>query len=210
MRITLVSDGSSDRALIPLIRWLLSQHGAGPALDVRWADFQFLRARPSSLREKIVRAVELNPCDLLLIHRDAENQPIEDRKQEIAEAIEELEAEGLFDVPSVCLVPIRMTEAWLLIEELAVRRAAGNPAGTMNLSLPRVNRIESRTDPKKILFDALEAASGHSGRRLAKLNVSVLRYRVAEFISDYSPLRRLSAFRAFEQDIVTIIPTLDL
>ncbi len=111
-------------------------------------------------------------------------------------------------MPAVCVVPVRMMEAWLLMEESAIRRAAGNPAGRMPLGLPRINQIESTPDPKRVLFDALRTASGYTGRRLAKLNFPSLRYRVAELISDHSQLRKLSAFRALEAEVEKVIPTL--
>lgn len=103
--------------------------------------------------------------------------------------------------PAICLIPVRMMEAWLLVDEVAIRRAAGNLTGRMPLGLLRVNRIEAIPDPKNVLFNALATASGCTGRRLAKLNFPALRYRVAELLSDHSQLRNLSAFRALEVEV---------
>jgi hypothetical protein len=208
LRFTLVSDGSSDQALIPAIKWLLAEHGAANGLDGSWADFRWLLKPPAGLKEKILKAIELYPCDLLFIHRDAENTPRERRKREIEDTLQELKTELLMQVPAVCIVPIRMMEAWLLVEEAAIRQAAGNPNGKAPLGLPSLNRIESKTDPKRILFDAICAASGLTGRRLAKLNFPSIRHRVAELISDHSKLRKLSAFGALEAEVERVVPTL--
>ncbi len=163
---------------------------------------------PVGLKEKILKGIELYPCDLLFVHRDAENTPRALRKQEIEEIVHELETEGSMQAPAICVIPVRMTEAWLLIEEAAIRRAAGNPNGRIPLRLPRISRLESTPDPKRVLFDALGTASEHTGRRLAKLHFPTLRYRVAELISDHSQLRNLSAFTALETEVEDVILTL--
>jgi hypothetical protein len=43
------------------------------------------------------------------------------------------------DMPVVCVVPVRMMEAWLLIDEMAIRRVAGNPNGRIPIELPVLN-----------------------------------------------------------------------
>jgi len=63
-----------------------------------------------------------------------------------------------------------MTEAWLLTDELELRRVAGNPKGTMRLHLPRPARVESVPDPKGLLKELLGIASGLSGRNLVKFH----------------------------------------
>ena len=51
----------------------------------------------------------------------------------------------------VCVVPVRMQEAWLLIDEAALRRAAGDPNGTQPLAMPDVQRLEELADPKQLI-----------------------------------------------------------
>jgi hypothetical protein len=98
-----------------------------------------------------------------------------------------------------------MQEAWLLIDQHAIRRAAGNPAGHIALDMPALNRIEALPDPKATLFRLLRLASDLAGRRLHRLNLASLRYRVAELIVDFSPLRNLPAFAALERDLGYIV-----
>ena len=121
---TLLSDGSSDRALLPILSFVLREGGAG-TVERQWADLRRLRAPPATLPDKIQTAVDLYPCDLLFIHRDAERAGYDFRKREILDA---LEAAGI-DVTAVCVVPVRMTEACLLIDERPIRSAAGRPTG---------------------------------------------------------------------------------
>jgi hypothetical protein len=94
-----------------------------------------------------------------------------------------------------------MTEAWLLFDEAALRRAAGNPNGTQPLAFPKAAKLEELPDPKRDLHELLREASGLSGRRRRRLPVRVYAKRVAEFIENFAPLRSLSAFSALESDI---------
>jgi hypothetical protein len=98
-----------------------------------------------------------------------------------------------------------MQEAWLLIDEQAIRIAAGNPLGRMALDIPPPNRIENLPNPKEVLFAALRTASGKTGRRLSKLPLSALRHRVAELIADIAILRELPAFIALEHELIATL-----
>jgi hypothetical protein len=94
-----------------------------------------------------------------------------------------------------------MTEAWFLFDEVAIRTAAGNPRGTMPLSLPPIERVEALPDPKAVLRDALLDASGLSGRRRDKFRAGQAFQRVAELIESYRALRVLPSFGYLESAI---------
>src|SRR5262249_52058120 len=97
---------------------------------------------------------------------------------------------------------VRMTEAWLLIDERAIRQAAGNPNGEAPLLLPKVASLERAPDPKKLLRDSLIRASEKTGRRLQQFerDLGERSQRVPELIPDVSSLRQLPAFQDFEKD----------
>jgi hypothetical protein len=154
--------------------------------------------------EKIERSLELYPCDLLFIHRDAERENPNNRRKEIEEALIKLEGR-IVKPPSVCVIPVRMHEAWLLFQESAIRRASGNPNGSSRINLPRLRTVENIPDPKEVLYSILRVASEKTGRRLRQFNVHHSAGQVSEFIEDFSPLRILSAFQQLETDIKTVI-----
>ena len=106
--------------------------------------------------------------------------------------------------PTVPVVPVRMTEAWLLFDENAIRWAASNPNGSDPLPIP-MREVEDLPDPKDVLHEALRVASGLSGRRRQKFNVRDAVHRVGEYIDDFSPLRRLNAFQRLEEDLATAL-----
>lgn len=201
MRLTFLSDGASDQALLAILRWLLRERST-TSFQLDWADLRRLHRPPSKLVERVRRALDLYPCNLLVIHRDAEREPMEKRHEEILDATRDIH------VPVVSLVPVRMQEAWFLFDEQAIRRAAGCPNGRKPLYLPPIKDAENIPDPKHVLFEALRTASNLSGRRLKQFYPDVR--RLADLMDDFSPLRDLLAFRALEESLCDALLTLGL
>lgn len=196
---------------MPILDWLLREHCPDYSINGEWADLYRLRRKPKSLSERIEKAIDFYPCDILFIHRDAEGESREFREHEIDLAFI---SANLSDstIPHICVVPVRMQEAWLLFDEGAIRKASGNPNGRVQLDLPRPQRIENLSDPKYKLRELLLTASGKSGRHLDKVerHLSQHIHRVPENINDFSPLRDLPAFQALENQVRGIIPILAL
>lgn len=203
IRYTLVSDGSSDKALIPVLNWLLQTHLNNYAIQSEWADLRRLdKSLRDTFKKRIELSVELYPCDLLFIHRDAEKDSHQSRVNEIHAAVNSVDS---LWIPAVCVVPVPMTEAWLLFDVVALRKAASNPNGTTILQLPDIKRLEDLPDPKQMLYQLLRQASELPSKRLRRFRESECTHRVAEFIDDFSPLRALSAFRALESEVEAVI-----
>lgn len=193
---TLLTDGSSDKTLIPIINWTLEQ-----IPNIRF-NSQFAEVSPkhsAGLFRRAEETVKFYECDILLVHRDAEALASNLRIEEIRGCLTAL------GKPYVPIVPIRMTEAWLLIDEQAIRSAASNPNGVSVLAMPMVNRLEEIPNPKNVLFEKLKLASELPTRRLRKFRPESCRHRVAELISDFSQLRNLSAFVQFEGDLIKCV-----
>ncbi len=197
---TLVSDGPTDANLIPIINWTLRETAGVVLAEGIRAEFWKLPNPPANLPDRICKALELFPCDVLFVHRDAEKEVPKSRDAEIRDAVARAAQSGCL-IPAVAVIPVRMLEAWLLLDERAIRQAAGNPNGQVALHLPAVNRLERCPDPKDELRQALRTASELSGRRLKKFDARQAFWRVVDFIEDFSPLRQLPAFVAFEDAV---------
>jgi len=195
MRYTLVAEGPSDRALLPVINWILEDAGC-KTIEPQFSDLSFLRERPRDLLDRVRASVRYYPCDLLLVHKDSDGMPRQERVEQIREGLS-----GLGFDPLICLVPVREQEAWFLFSEQAIRVAAGSGRGRTQLLLPRLSQIESVANPKELLRDLLLAAADLSGRRRARFDLQSAKLRLADLIDDYSPLRRVSAFAATEEAI---------
>jgi hypothetical protein len=200
---TLITDGSSDKCLMPIINWAIKTklENLEYSLEAQWAELRNLPKPPKHLHDKIIKAVDIFPCDIIFIHRDAENQSFAFREEEIKQAIFNSEIQ----IPFVCIVPVKMQEAWLLIEEDAIRAAAANPNGSIKLKLPPIGELENITHPKDILHSLLKQASELSGRRLDKFPYHKAAIYVSETIVDFSVLRHLPGFRRFEESLNEVL-----
>jgi hypothetical protein len=92
--------------------------------------------KPTSLSAGIEKAIEFYPSDLLFVHRDAEKRDSQIRYDEIEAAIRSISSNT---EPMVAVLPVCMQETWLLFDESAIRKAAGNPNGKQDLALPSLN-----------------------------------------------------------------------
>jgi hypothetical protein len=202
LRFTLLADGPTDDSLLPALEWVLMQAGVARAIAPQWADFEYVRKPPRGLESRILQAVDLYKCDVLFVHRDAEAQQPGRRFEEIRCAASYLGSESPCVIP---VVPVRMTEAWLLFHEASIRQAAGNPNGSTPLGLPPLSKLEKLPDPKKDLHEALREASGLSGRRRKAFDARRAARGVAQLIDDFSPLRSLSAFKALESEVARMV-----
>jgi hypothetical protein len=200
IRTTLVAEGSSDQVLTQIIDWALWEAGVRTELISQWADLRNLREKPLGLSAIATKAIELYPCDLLFVHRDADRESPEVRWGQIDNALKELD-----HPPRVAVIPVKMQEAWLLCDEAAIRIAAGNPTGKAKLSMPKMTAIERIADPKERVFELLRAASGRTGRRLQQLNVEFARTQICQHIDDFSKLRPLLSFQAFETELRAVV-----
>jgi hypothetical protein len=194
LQFTLVCDGPFDVVLGPILQWLIRE------LPPHW------ESAPNdpicsgrTLQDRLRFAAQVTPCDLLFIHRDAEAQGRDQRCQEIAEALKTLPNDP--PIVHVPVIPVRMTEAWLLLDEAAIRLAVRNPNGRADLKLPRAREVEDLPDPKHRLHETLLLACGLSGRRRKEFDTRGAAPQIAASMADFSPLRQLSAFRALEDDL---------
>lgn len=165
----LICEGSSDGALVPHIQRLLIEHGATQAPGASFHSRTPLTNSGTPLTNKVRQGLKLSVLpDLLFVHRDADHHRdthaagATKRYEEIATAVQSASHGGRY----VGIVPVRMTEAWLLLNEDEIRRVAGNPGGRDDLGLPTVQKVEKIADPKNLLKEVLlRAGSPKSPRR---------------------------------------------
>lgn len=122
---------------------------------------------PKDIYSRIMAGIKLvdSEVDLLVIHRDADNAGTKCRESEIFSAMEKTE----ISAQVVPVIPVRMTEAWLLIDEMAIRHVAGNPRGQTPIQLPKMHEVERISDPKKYLTDCILTAANVTGRHRERL-----------------------------------------
>lgn len=198
----LVSEGSDDQMLHQPIEWLLALHCKVPFAGV-WANPSALSDRSRRLDIRLAQVMQYFPCDLAFVHRDTDTETYQDRVNEILAGA----AAAGYATPLVCAIPVRMSEAWFLFNESAIRRAAGNPASRVALNLPNHAAIQRRADPKVFMEEVLIRASELRGRKLKNFTNQLgdKKSLVASYIADYSHLRAHSSFAQMEADLLSIL-----
>ena len=194
----LVCDGPSDAGLGNHIQSFLI--GAG-ALQVNWTASYVGRR----LTEKIALGLEQSSYpNMLFVHRDAEGADPNDRYVEIKSAVNVSGYTGAL----IPIVPRRMTEAWLLLDEPAIREVVGRPRGIEPLGLPIPRNIERLADPKERLRQALFDAYSPRGRRRRKqfdASWGAYRNRLLENLPVGGPLEQLPSWLHFRDDTIAAL-----
>ena len=196
VRVLLVCEGSSDAPLASHTQALLRWQGIAQSE-------QLVSYSGRRLRDKIRSGLErFGDVDLLFVHRDADRAGADARYREIAAAVRQSGYGG----PWVGIAPVRMTEAWLLSDEVAIRNAARNPSGRMPLNLPRPAALERLADPKAELDRALLAASGVGRRRVRnRSRLPESRRALLENLPVGGPLEQVQSWVRFRDDTIAAL-----
>lgn len=196
-RFLLVCEGSSDAPLALHIQRLFESCGhPRPDFDVS--------REGRLLVDRICKGLDLAPhYGVLFVHRDSDRAGADARYEEIAEAIQQAECAGHW----VGIVPVRMTESWLLLDEAAIRKAVGNPNGRVELDLPSPAEAERMADPKSALRSAIIVGAEVQGRRRRTLTKRLpgIRDQLLENLPIGGPLEQLESWRRFRDDTIAVL-----
>lgn len=201
-----VAEGTSDLPLADVVEALFLDRGT--ILSLSTPDFSLLPTRVNkdvASRLTAIRELVRGEPDVLVVHRDADNAGAGARLKEISDAV----ASCGLSCELVPLIPIRMTEAWLLIDETAIRTVAGNPRGRADLNLPKHHEVERLADPKAVLKRALLDAANVTGRRRTRLDrrFDENRRLLLERLDTTGPLSRLTSWGNLNAAVDSVVAT---
>jgi hypothetical protein len=138
-RILFLGEGTSDSGITVHVRRIATDHGHEVVITDPLMDSLPPPPR-KTISAKLETIKELGGVyDLIVIHRDADRAGRGDRIDEIRSA-----SKGIMpDTPCVPVIPIRMTEAWLLLNEAEIRRVA-HTRRIPEIGMPRNARAATR------------------------------------------------------------------
>ncbi|WP_437753311.1 hypothetical protein [Sorangium sp. So ce1389] len=207
VKFLLVCEGTSDRGLVPHLEALCVRAGADEATGDA-PDLGRLPRPPGKRIEDQARiALQLaGKVNLLFAHQDADSRDPEEVRRRIRERLAGLD----HCPPHVCVIPVQEIEAWLLLDEVAIRTVAGNPRGQEALNLPPRRSIESTSKPKERLAAALAAASGKKGKRGQKFKESFSdrRAMLLQCLDIDGPINELPAWQRLVADVEAVVADL--
>jgi len=201
-----VAEGSSDMPIADIVERLFFERGV--EVRLRKPDFSLLGKVPKDVRSRLQAGERLadQKIDLVVVHRDADNAGTTARKNEISNA-----AATLSSSPRVVpVIPVRMTEAWLILDEESIRFVAGNPRGRSPLGLPNRQEAERHPDPKHLLSTALLQAAEVTGRRRERLSKRFFQHRrqLLERLDPHGPVTGLTSWQMLLSEIDDVCSSL--
>lgn len=192
----LVCEGKFDEEIVPHLGKLLRDCGATEATGFAYSTGGAVKGKFHA----VVKAatVDMPDLDCLFVHRDADSQNYAHRYNEIRAVLNSAGYSGLW----VGVVPVQEIEAWLLLNEAAIRRVAGKPRGSNNLELPSAGRVESLRNPKEALNRKILAASGKTGRRRERIKerLDSMCYQLLRDLPTGGPLEQVPAWARLKRD----------
>jgi len=97
----------------------------------------------------------------------------------------------------VAIVPVQMTEAWMLADIELLLKEINTSLTCENLNLPcKPRHVETIANPKYRIEDALRTAQSHVAKRRTRIKISDLYTPIAQKLSIQN-LMELSSFRTF-------------
>lgn len=198
VRATFVGEGRFDEGLMRILEQLCNRLAPGVDLEIESGRRLLEIHGVGTLAEKVRILVKYHEPQLLFVHRDADKDGAAARRTEIAFA-----CDGGVHVP---VIPIRETEAWLLLDEDAIRAVVGNPKGKRPLELPKLAEVEATNNAKERLKAALDNARVDGPkRRSGQVSEQRLCAQLLENLDITGPVTHLSAWQALVQDTKTAL-----
>lgn len=109
----------------------------------------------------------------------------------------------------VPIIPIQMTEAWMLADPETLRTIIGTDIQVQMLGLPgRAQQVESDSDPKRTLSQAIQNAYAQRSRR-RRIELGALYEPLARQIS-LDRLGTVPAYQQFVNDMTRVLIALRL
>lgn len=198
IRFVLVCEGSSDRALTSPLEDLCIAEGADEVIGIVPLLDRLQEPPGRATSDKVRQVVELEPmCNLLFVHRDADDPDPEPRYAEIRKAVKAVARRY------VAVVPVQATEAWILADKKELLRSTHSRLGENEIALPKPRDIEQISDPKSKLWQVLLEASQTTGRRRKRFRQDLkrIRYGLLENLDVEGPVSSVPSWQRLRRDV---------
>ena len=165
---------------------------------------EYLKKEGIGFIDQIVKLAEkFSYFHVICVHCDADSPSIENRMQHnINPAINEIKnTEGDLCKILVAVIPVQMTEAWMMADFDLLKEKMSTNKSNNELELPiRTNLIENLANPKECIINALKIAQISQPRRRKKLTISNLYSPISQELA-IEKLRILPSFKKFEENV---------
>lgn len=209
--ISLYAEGRSDDRFLPVVIFRLVEkiicENSTEVVDIAEPLLMDTKNKPqlSTREEKILDvARRCTDYDVLIVHSDADfpepNRAINERIQPGFNRSRREFQGGGSNCQLVAIVPVQMTEAWMLVDPEALCEVIGTHVNYQHLGLPvRARDVESLPYPKGTLNEVVrKATEGYTRRRPVK--IGSIQEPLARLI-DLEKLCDVPSFSRFDEDL---------
>lgn len=165
----------------------------------------YLQKKGSNFVEQVKNlAIDYNYFNVICIHCDSDDiSPNHVINSKFIPAFNEIEHHHSACKNIVKIIPVQMTEAWLMADFDLLKKKLGTTLNNSELGLPvRTSLIESLSNPKDIINCAINKASEDMSRRRRRLSISQLYSPISQEIL-IEKLISLSSFNCFLNEVIT-------
>jgi hypothetical protein len=217
LRIALYAEGTTDEQFLPSIlqrtcEKLIAKNNqkAVNILDPRVIP---KHRNITNRDESILQAArDASHFHILVVHADADYHTQERALKERFQPGHELVKRSNERVCKylVPVVPVYMTEAWLLIDNEALRSVIGTKMKAHELGLAtKARQIEADSNPKQTLKNIVQKAYAHRSRRHQEVDLSII-YRSLGRVIRLEQLENLKAYNQFVHALTETLKKLTL
>ena len=198
-----ICEGKTDRRLLSnIIRKTFEELAFECKGQIEVYEPEFIASEGNKFVEKVTSAAKKAKwANILCVHTDSDSESDDEAFNfRINPAFEYVKEEkGNLCKNLVAIVPIQMSEAWMLADSELLLEEIGANDRRRQLNLPRQNQIERKSDPKSLIEEILRITNDSSGRRRSRLTISELYTPISQKIN-LDHLKNLSAFDKFYQN----------
>lgn len=208
LTIGLVSEGTTDQRFLPnIIRRTFEELAFDCKGEIDVYEPEIIEKKGRSFSEHVLNASkDYNWLNVLCVHTDSDDisdkNVLDNKINPTLERIKNLE-ENTNCKNIVFVIPIQMTESWMLADTNLLVEEIGTSKTIQDLDLPtNVNLIESISDPKEKISRTIQIAlSDQSSRRKNLIRISDLYLPISQKIS-LNSLKKLSYYNKFRDNCI--------
>lgn len=146
--------------------------------------------------------------NVVCFHADADDKDdrnvLQYKIEPIISLVENLGSDSCKNIVSI--VPIRMSEAWMLADKKLLKEEIGTNKSDIELNINKYP--EAIADPKEVIIEALRIAQDHLPKRRNRITISDLYQPIGQKIS-INELENLSSFTRFRSSVELAFITLN-
>lgn len=206
LQIGFTTEGTTDVRLLKNIIWKTFQAVAFECrTNIEVYEPELLVKNGDSFNEQILNlTIKHNYFHVICVHRDSDSPSMDNSIQNMInpsfEAV--ITHDGDNCKVLVPLIPVQMSEAWMLVNRELLKSKIGTNLSDQELGFPiRTKQIEGISDPKELINNAIRIARDSSSKRRRRNFTIANLYSPISQELEISDLEKLDSFKFFKDNV---------